>query len=154
MAQHNPNLLERVLNSLTTTFLNQKKIQKMNNIEFIQLLKILIQNEKQFTPYMASKATELMMLGQASQAQMGAFLVAFKMSQLELNPEYIAAMAACLLKRSIPVCIDRQEPLLDIVGTGGDGQSTFNVSTASGIVVAGTGLRVVKVLDTFYIKQN
>lgn len=40
-------------------------------------------------------------------------------------------------------------PICDIVGTGGDGQNTFNVSTTAGIVAAGAGLRVYKVRLSF-----
>jgi len=39
-------------------------------------------------------------------------------------------------------------PICDIVGTGGDGHNTFNVSTTAGIVASGAGARVFKVSQT------
>ena len=48
-----------------------------------------------------------------------------------------------LLELCVPVDLDGYE-LLDIVGTGGDGKNTFNISTLSCFIVAGTGNKVAK----------
>lgn len=44
----------------------------------------------------------------------------------------------------------KRGPICDIVGTGGDGHNTFNVSTTAGIVAAGAGCRVYKVSSSNY----
>jgi anthranilate phosphoribosyltransferase len=61
----------------------------------------------------------------------------------ETQPEYIAAVAEAMRNASLPISSTCQ--VVDIVGTGGDGKNTFNVSTASSIVVAGAGCKVAKV---------
>ena len=81
-----------------------------------------------------------MMQGDATPAQLGAFLTALRLKG-ESNHE-IAGMAAAMREFSLKVRVDG--PLVDSVGTGGDGQNTFNISTAAAFVAAGAGLKVAK----------
>ncbi|KAJ3330886.1 anthranilate phosphoribosyltransferase [Blyttiomyces sp. JEL0837] len=116
------------------------------------LLKTLIDKPAEFTPTMASQATTLIMQSQASQAQIAAFLTALKFTKHMFDPSILAAVASSLRDAALKVefegetkgLIDGVGGCVDIVGTGGDGQNTFNVSTASGIVAAGAGCFVAK----------
>lgn len=80
-------------------------------------------------------------------AQIGAFLGALHMHRVERRPESLAAAAEVLRERSLKACVEGADVdfVVDIVGTGGDGYNTFNVSTTAAIVAAGAGARVVKV---------
>ena len=82
------------------------------------------------------------MHGKLTPAQIGAFLTILKLLGLETEPIYIVQVARAMQEASLSVNL---VDVVDIVGTGGDGQDTFNVSTASSIVVAGAGIKVAKV---------
>jgi anthranilate phosphoribosyltransferase len=56
----------------------------------------------------------------------------------------IASAASLMRELAVPLVLDDGE-WVDIVGTGGDGKDTFNVSTTAAIVAAGAGCRVAKV---------
>jgi len=81
------------------------------------------------------------MAGQADPAQVGGFLMALRVKGE--TPIEIAAAAEVMRQVAQRVDIDR-EGLTDIVGTGGDGASLFNVSTASAFAAAAAGVRVAK----------
>ena len=87
--------------------------------------------------------------GAALPEQIGAFLTGLAVARVELRQEIVVGAAAFMYSRSIPAVIaDAEEAfVVDIVGTGGDGHNTFNVSTTAAIVAAGAGARVVKVRD-------
>ncbi len=70
-----------------------------------------------------------------------AFVSIFLMRTLTL--EELEGFQEALLVLSVPVELDSQD-LVDIVGTGGDGKNTFNISTLASFVVAGAGQRVAK----------
>ena len=92
----------------------------------------------------ASEMRETMMSimqGECSPAQIGGFLVALRMKGETV--EEIAAAAGVMRELSTRVLIDLPH-LVDVVGTGGDGSSTFNVSTTSAFVVAAAGGNVAK----------
>lgn len=76
----------------------------------------------------------------ASPVVMGAFLAALRVKRE--TPEEVAGLAAAMLRHAIR--IDVPGRTVDVVGTGGDGQNTVNVSTMAALVVAGAGLTVVK----------
>lgn len=81
----------------------------------------------------------------ASPAQIGSFLTALKVSKLESTPIVLSACANSMMKHSVPVQVEKAGDFyVDIVGTGGDGHNTFNVSTSAAIVAAGAGARVIK----------
>ena len=89
------------------------------------------------------QATEVMqeiMEGEATPAQLGAFLTALRLKGE--STEEIAGMAAVMREKALRVNVEG--PLLDVVGTGGDGKNTFNISTASAFVAAACGARVAK----------
>lgn len=81
------------------------------------------------------------MTGAATSAQIAGFLVALRMKGETLDEITGAVMVMRELATGVEVSGDH---LVDIVGTGGDGASIFNVSTASAFVVAVAGGRVVK----------
>ena len=88
----------------------------------------------------AEQAFEELFNGTATPAQMAALLIAMR-TRGESVAEYAAA-AAVMRANCIPV----QAPYgaIDIVGTGGDGKGTLNISTATAFVVAGAGVTVAK----------
>jgi len=93
----------------------------------------------------AAEAAEVMrtiMDGRASQAQIGAFLLALHMKGE--TAEEIAAFARVMRDHAITVKPVTERMLVDTCGTGGDGAQTFNISTASAFVAAGAGCPVVK----------
>ena len=83
----------------------------------------------------------LIMTGQATPAQIGGFLIGLRMKGETV--EEIAAAAGVM--RELATRVEVGGPhLVDTCGTGGDGASTFNISTASAIVTAAAGGRVAK----------
>lgn len=86
------------------------------------------------------------MSGQATPAQIGAFITALRMKG-ETIDEIVGAVRVMREKATFVDCgVDTAagEILMDIVGTGGDGSGTFNVSTTTAFVVAGAGIPVAK----------
>ena len=91
----------------------------------------------------AEEAMNIIMTGKATDAQISAYLVALRMKG-ETISEITGSVRAM---RSIAVKVklaDRSDPVYDIVGTGGDGAHTFNISTAAAFVAAGAGRTVAK----------
>jgi len=88
----------------------------------------------------AETAFTIIMEGEATPAQTGGFLMTLR-TRGETVDEYAAAAAVMRAK-----CNAVKAPVgaMDIVGTGGDGKSTLNISTATAIVTAGAGVVVAK----------
>ncbi|MBF0122247.1 MAG: anthranilate phosphoribosyltransferase [Candidatus Omnitrophica bacterium] len=81
------------------------------------------------------------MSGGASELDMKDFLLA--MNTKGPTIEEISGAALIMRKFVVPV-MTRHERVFDIVGTGGDGRNTFNISTCAAFVVAGSGVVVAK----------
>jgi anthranilate phosphoribosyltransferase len=88
----------------------------------------------------AESAFDALFEGQGTPAQMGGFLMALR-TRGETVDEYAAAAS---VMRSKCNAVKAPPGAMDIVGTGGDGKGTLNISTATAFVVAGAGVTVAK----------
>ncbi len=88
----------------------------------------------------AETAFNIIMSGDATEAQIGAFLMALRVRG-ETVDEITGAVRTM---RAKALAVDAPADAMDVVGTGGDGSGTYNISTAAAIVVAGCGVSVAK----------
>ncbi|MBB4007919.1 anthranilate phosphoribosyltransferase [Allorhizobium taibaishanense] len=88
----------------------------------------------------ASEAFNILMSGEATPAQIGGFLIALRMRG-EVVPEIVGAVTV-MRQKMLPVTAPADA--IDIVGTGGDGTGTYNISTLAAIITAGAGVTVAK----------
>ncbi len=82
------------------------------------------------------------MTGNATQAQIGAYLIALRMKGETVDE--ITGSARAMRANVVPVPVKTAGTLYDTAGTGGDGKHTFNISTAAAFVIAGAGCKVAK----------
>jgi len=90
----------------------------------------------------AEAAFDRFMDGSASEAQMAGLLVGLRAKGVA--PSEVAGGVRALRKAMVPVTSHSPERLVDTAGTGGGGVTTFNISTAAALVVAGAGVPVAK----------
>ena len=96
--------------------------------------------ERPLTPAEADIAFDALFEGAATPAQIGGLLMAMR-----VRGETVDEMAAATrAMRSRMHAIDAPDGAIDVVGTGGDGRKTLNISTAAAFVVAGAGVPVAK----------
>ncbi|MFV9616275.1 MAG: anthranilate phosphoribosyltransferase [Gammaproteobacteria bacterium] len=88
-----------------------------------------------------SATMRLIMTGEATAAQVGGFLIGLRMKGETIDE--IAAAAGVMRELASKVEVDKKH-LVDTCGTGGDASGSFNISTASAIVVAAAGGKVAK----------
>ena len=88
----------------------------------------------------AAGVMEEMMSGEATPAQIAAFVTALRIKGETVDE--IAGLASVMRAKAIPVVVT--PPVIDTCGTGGDNCSSINVSTAAAFVAAGAGLKVAK----------
>jgi anthranilate phosphoribosyltransferase len=100
-------------------------------------------NRQNLSAEEAEQAMNIIMTGQATQAQIGAYLACMRMKgeTIEEITGSARAMRATAVKMTLS---EKVNPVYDIVGTGGDGARTFNISTAAAFVIAGCGRTVAK----------
>jgi anthranilate synthase/phosphoribosyltransferase len=99
-------------------------------------------NRTDLTDKEAEEAMTIIMTGQATPSQIGAYLVALRMKGETISE--ITGSVRAMRSVSVKVNVNTTDPIYDVVGTGGDGAHTFNISTAAGFVLAGTGRKVAK----------
>jgi anthranilate phosphoribosyltransferase len=88
----------------------------------------------------AQGAMRTLVDGEATPSQIAAFAIALRMKGE--TPEEIAGLAEVM--REAATRVDAGDDVVDVVGTGGDGAGTFNISTMSALIVAAAGGRVAK----------
>ena len=105
-----------------------------------QILERLFQGEE-----LSSAETRLILLNitheQYSEAQIAALLTVFRMRTITVDE--LLGFREALMETRVPIDFSPYR-VLDIVGTGGDGKNTFNISTCACFVVAGAGYKVAK----------
>lgn len=109
-------------------------------MDICQALSKVVTRENLSTDEMKSVMQQIM-TGQATDAQIGGFLVALRMKGESIDEITGAAQVMRELSTKVEVSGDY---LVDTCGTGGDGANLFNVSTASAFVVAAAGGKVAK----------
>src|ERR1035438_9668194 len=103
------------------------------------LISALIRGEE-LTSDEAAWAMNEIMDGAATSAQIAGFGVALRMKGETVGE--VTGLAQAMLAHATPISVPG--PLVDLVGTGGDGAHTVNISTMGAIVAAAAGARVVK----------
>ena len=105
-----------------------------------EALAAIVNDRRDLKEEEASSAIHEVFNGEATPAQLGAFLIALRMKGESVDE--ITGLAKAMREHSLRVEVEG--PLLDTCGTGGDNQGTFNVSTAAAFVAAGAGARIAK----------
>lgn len=90
----------------------------------------------------AFQAMEIIMTGQSTPAQVGAYLVGLRMKGETV--EEITGSARAMRSVSEQIDLEVDGPVLDTAGTGGDGAQSINISTAAAFVIAGAGYPMAK----------
>ncbi len=99
-------------------------------------------NKQDLDPSFMRSVMRTIMKGEATQAQIGAFLVGLRMKGESVGE--IAAAAEVMRELAAGVELSDLAHTVDIVGTGGDASSSFNISTTSMFVAAAAGCHVAK----------
>lgn len=103
----------------------------------------LLFSGQNLTEAQADAAMSEIMQGEATPAQIGAFLAALRIKGETVQE--ITGCATAMRRSAVQVRPSvGSAPLIDVVGTGGDGTQKFNISTISAFIVAGAGVRVAK----------
>jgi anthranilate phosphoribosyltransferase len=100
----------------------------------------LLVSGQSLTMEQAAEVMEEITTGQVTPAQFGAFVTALRIKGE--TADEIAGLASVMRAKSVRV--ETTEPVIDIVGTGGDNSRSFNISTAAAFVAAGAGIKVAK----------
>lgn len=100
-----------------------------------------VTEKRDLTAQEMADVMRLIMTGEATPAQVGGFLIGLRMKGESIDE--IAAAASVMRELSSRVEVDKNH-LVDTCGTGGDASGSFNISTASAIVVAAAGGKVAK----------
>jgi anthranilate phosphoribosyltransferase len=88
----------------------------------------------------ARQAFDIIMSGEATPSQIGGFLMALRVRGETVN-EIVGAVSSMRAKM---LTVSAPADAVDIVGTGGDGTGTYNISTLAALIVAGAGVTVAK----------
>ena len=138
-SEHGMVMLENFLSLAGALPGNQRKFRAPTTTAFKTILADVATGQP-LSHQRARDAFDLMMSGDASNAQIGAFLMA-----LRIRGETVDELAAGVeTMRAKMRRVDAPEGSIDVCGTGGDGAGTWNISSAASFVLAGLGVPVAK----------
>ncbi len=103
------------------------------------IIKMLVEGHS-LTIAQAEKVMKEIMDGEATPAQFGAFVTALRLKGETVDE--IIGMVKVMRQKAVAVNVNVK--VVDTCGTGGDGTSTFNISTTAAFVAAGVGMKVAK----------
>ncbi|MFL2745913.1 MAG: anthranilate phosphoribosyltransferase [Dehalococcoidia bacterium] len=98
-------------------------------------------SKKSLTKTQAQQVMNEIMSGEVTGSQFGAFVTSLILKGETANE--VAGLATSMREHSLKVSVS-EKIILDTCGTGGDNSNTFNISTASGLILAGCGLKIAK----------
>lgn len=113
-------------------------------VEPIHMLKTILDelvSGRDLTPEQAYRALNVIMNGDATDAQIGGFLIALRMKGE--TAEEIGGFARAMRDNAVPIRTCRRN-VIDTCGTGGDRVDTFNISTVAALVASGAGVAIAK----------
>lgn len=122
-------------------FVSQFQSSQSSNLTIRDAIQQLLNGES-LTEADAESVMVQIMNGEATPAQIGAYLTAMRMKGESVDE--ISGSARAMRMSAVPVRPARTDTLVDTCGTGGDGAGTFNISTTAAFVVAGAGQPVAK----------
>ena len=114
------------------------------NVDYCYFMKQILNqlfNHQSLTREQAAEVMTNIAAGKYNDSQIAAFISVYLMRSIELDE--VIGFRNALLELAVPMDLSEFDAL-DIVGTGGDGKNTFNISTCSCFVVAGAGYKVAK----------
>ena len=139
---HPESIASQTCQELFTAFLNYRR----DNLPVAEYLRQLIDEKKPLNREQAAFFMESLTDGTMDEKVTASILTAMASRGLPTSEE-MAGCAGALLKKKTPFPLDKNEnagELAEIVGTGGDGKGSFNISSLSAIVAASCGQNVAK----------
>lgn len=131
----------------------KQRSHELTSESFEGLLTHLADSPGTYTPEELSNSLDhLFNPDSCTEYQIGAFLALLRASGLEGRPDMISMAAQSMRDRAVRVELEQEDGAngwADLVGTGGDGKDTFNVSTTAALVAAGAGVKICKVRELF-----
>jgi anthranilate phosphoribosyltransferase len=101
----------------------------------------LVADRQALSRVQARGVMEILLAGEATSAQIGAFLMGLRLKGVE--DEEVVGLVEAMRAASVKIRPQR-DVMVDLCGTGGDGSNTFNISTATALLVAACGIAVAK----------
>lgn len=109
------------------------------------MMKNVLERLRNYEMLSFEEAREIMLAiagGLVNEIQITAFMAVYMMRRATI--EELSGFRQALMELCVPIQPEAATEAIDIVGTGGDGKNTFNISTLSAAVVAGAGYKVMK----------
>ncbi|GAB4475321.1 MAG: hypothetical protein Kow0088_12080 [Anaerolineales bacterium] len=143
LTAHGKQILANFLAMKASTPIHSQSSGQKGDMDMLKPYLSKIVQRQNLTLAEAEQAMTLIMTGQATHAQIGAFLIGLRMKGETIDEIVGCALAMRSQATKVPLT-NKSVSLFDTAGTGGDGKHSFNISTAAAFVIAGAGYKVAK----------